>query len=95
VARLGTGFVIAYRSQPSGGVVPEVRLVFATQEGIVARDPQGRLLYLPVGEAARDGSQTDVSVAVDGRVLVSFIDGNGPTDNVLRLVRRQLSGCGD
>jgi hypothetical protein len=95
VASLGGGFVIAYRTQPSGSVVPEVRLVFATQEGIVARDSQGRLLYLPVVEASRDGSQTDVSVSVDGRVLVSFIDGNGPSDNVLRLVRRQLAGCGD
>lgn len=95
VARLGGGYVVAYRAIPDGASVTqsEIRVVFVSKEGNLNRDPQGRVLTFPLVPASRDGSRIQVKVSVEGQLLVAFVDGTDADQNVLRVVRRHLD-CG-
>ncbi len=95
IARLGGGYVVAYRAIPDGGVIkdPQIRLVFVSKEGNLSRDAQGRLITFPVTPAARDGSRVQVKVSVDGQLLIAFVDGSDSAENILRVVHRRLD-CG-
>jgi hypothetical protein len=92
IARLGGGYVIAYRAIPDGRVVtePEIRLAFVSKDGNLSKDPQGRLISFPVVSAARDGSPIQAEISVDGQLLLAFVDGSDSEENVLRVVRRRL-----
>lgn len=95
IARLGGGYVVAYRAIPDGVTVTrsEVRVVFVSKEGNLNRDAQGRVLTFPLVPAARDGSRIQVKVSVEGQLLIAFVDGNDSGENMLRVVRRRLD-CG-
>ncbi|MGD8859243.1 MAG: hypothetical protein PVI30_04475 [Myxococcales bacterium] len=95
IARLGGGYVVAYRAIPDGNTItsPQVRLAFVTKEGNVTKDPQGRVVTFPVAPATRDGSQIQVKVSVDGQIMLAFVDGSSADSNTLRIIRRRLD-CG-
>jgi hypothetical protein len=95
IARLGGGYVIAYRAIPDDGLIrdPQIRVVFVSKEGNVSRDRAGRVATFHVVPAARDGSRVQVKVSVDGQLLIAFVDGNASGDHKLRLLRRRLD-CG-
>lgn len=92
IARLGGGYVIAYRAIPDGRVItePEIRLTFVSKDGNLSKDPQGRLVSFPITPAARDGSPIQAEVSVDGQLLIAFVDGSDSEQNVLRVLRRRL-----
>ncbi len=92
IARLGGGYVIAYRAIPDGHVItePEVRLAFVSKDGNLSKDAQGRLISFPVVPAARDGSPIQAEISVDGQLLIAFVDGSDSAQNVLRVIRRRL-----
>jgi len=92
IARLGGGYVIAYRAIPDGHVItePEVRLAFVSKDGNLNKDAQGRLVTFPIVPAARDGSPIQAEVSVDGELLIAFVDGSDSAQNVLRVIRRRL-----
>lgn len=87
LARLGVGYVVAYRALPGGAVTkPEIRIMFISKEGNVQHDRLGRLMTYPIAEASGAGGRTTVRVSLDGQILVAFLDG---ADN-LRLARQRL-----
>jgi hypothetical protein len=92
IARLGGGYVIAYRAIPDGRVVtqPEIRLSFVSKDGNLSKDAQGRLISFKVVDAARDGSPIQAEISVDGQLLLAFVDGSDSEENTLRVVRRRL-----
>lgn len=92
IAALGGGYVIAYRALPDGVVVKqtEIRLVFVSKDGNLARDTNGRVTTFPVAPAARDGSRIQIAVSVDGQLLLAFVDGNDAGENLLRVIQKRL-----
>jgi hypothetical protein len=92
IARIGGGYVVAYRAIPNGGTItePQVRLAFISKEGNVTKDANGRVVTFPVVPATRDGSQIEVQASTDGQLMLAFVDGNDDAGNALRVVRRRL-----
>jgi hypothetical protein len=90
IARLGGGFVIAYRALPGGVITaPEIRLAFITPEGNIMKDAGGDLISYKVADAAESGGRVTVRVSTDGQLLIGFVDATA-AGNELRLVRRRL-----
>ena len=90
IARLGGGYVVAYRQIPSGAITKsEIRLTFITKQGDIMRDSVGRLVSYPVADAGLTGGRVTVRVSTDGQLLIGFVDSDA--DGVkLKLVRKRL-----
>ncbi|MDH5672855.1 MAG: hypothetical protein OEZ06_11945 [Myxococcales bacterium] len=95
LAPLGGGFVVAYRALPDGTAItqPEIRMLFISRDGALAKDNAGRPISFPVAPAAQDGSPIQVKVSVDGHVMMAFVDGGAGGEHMLRIIRRRLD-CG-
>lgn len=90
VARLGGGYVIAYRALPGGSVTEgEVRLTIVSKEGTLMRDSTGNLYTFKVASAGSGGGRTTLRVSNEGNLLVGFVDGDSSMRQ-LRLVRKRL-----
>jgi hypothetical protein len=90
LARLGGGYVVAFRSMPTGAdAKAEVRLMFVTKEGNLQRDSAGRVVTYPVAEAGETGGRVSVRVSTDGQLLVGFLDAS-ETGPKFRLIRKRL-----
>lgn len=93
ITELGDGYVVAYRALPDGAEVlsPEIRLLFVTREGSVARNPSGRPVTHRVAGSAMTGGRVSVRASIEGQLLVSWLDFNPNTgQNALKMVRRRL-----
>jgi hypothetical protein len=89
-ARLGGGYVIAYRALPGGPITEnEIRITFVSKEGILMRDGGGTLTSFKVASAGAATGRTTLRVSNDGQLLIGFIDGSGATTQ-FRLVRKRL-----
>lgn len=96
ITELGDGYVVAYRARPDGGEVlqPEIRLLYVTREGSVAKTPAGRPITHRVADAAMTGGRVSVRASIEGQLLISWLDIDAATGaSVLRMVRRRLD-CG-
>ena len=90
IARLGGGFVVAYRQLPAGAITKsEVRIAFITKEGDIQRDNAGRMISYPVADAGETGGRVTVRFSTDGELLVGFVDSDD-TGTKLKLVRKRL-----
>lgn len=90
IARLGAGYVVAYRALPGGPITQnEIRLAFLTPEGDVARNSVGEMISYKVADSGAGGGRTTVRVSNDGQLLIGYID-TVDSQTVLRLVRRRL-----
>ena len=90
LARLGGGYVVAFRSLPSSiDKETQVRLMFVTKEGNLQRDNAGRVITYPVAKASDTGGRVTVRVSTDGQLLIGFLDSTdaGPQ---FRLIRKRL-----
>jgi hypothetical protein len=89
-ARLGGGYVIAYRALPGGPITEnEIRITFVSKEGILMRDAGGTLTSFKVASAGAATGRTTLRVSNDGQLLIGFIDGSASTTQ-FRLVRKRL-----
>jgi hypothetical protein len=89
-ARLGGGYVIAYRALPGGAITEnEIRITFVSKEGTLMRDGGGTLVSFKVASAGTATGRTTLRVSNDGQLLIGFIDGNGSATQI-RLVRKRL-----
>ena len=90
-ARLGGGYVVAYRALPGGPITSsEVRITFISKEGNQQHDAQGQLLTYKIADASAGGGRVTVRVSNDGQLLVGFVDQAAGGGRVLRLVRKRL-----
>jgi hypothetical protein len=90
-ARLGGGYVVAYRALPGGPITsPEIRITFISKEGTLQHDASGSLLSYKLGEASSGGGRLTVRVSNDGQVLVGFVDTTSTGDKQVRLIRKRL-----
>jgi len=90
MARLGGGYVIAYRALPGGPITEgELRITFVSKEGTVMRDAAGTLISYKIGTAGAGGGRTTLRVSNDGQLLVGLVDTDG-TGTQIRLVRKRL-----
>jgi hypothetical protein len=90
MARLGGGYVIAYRALPGGLITEgELRITFVSKEGTLMRDAGGTLISYKIGSAGAGGGRTTLRVSNDGQLLVGLVDSNGASTQV-RLVRKRL-----
>jgi hypothetical protein len=88
---LGGGYAVVYRALPGDEILqPEVRLTFITKEGNVMRDGAGRLLSFHIGDATLANARTYVAVAVEGEIMIAWIDADASGRNALKVVRRRL-----
>ncbi|HKP64277.1 MAG TPA: hypothetical protein VJV78_46390 [Polyangiales bacterium] len=89
-ARLGGGYVVAYRAMPGGPITsPEIRVTFISKEGTLQHDPQGGLLSYKLADASGAGGRVTVRVSTDGELLVSYVDAT-PNGEQLKLIRKRL-----
>jgi hypothetical protein len=89
-ARLGGGYVIAYRALPGGAITEnEIRITFVSKEGILMRDAGGTLVSFKVASAGQATGRTTLRVSNDGQLLIGFIDGSASTTQ-FRVVRKRL-----
>jgi len=90
LARLGGGYVVAYRSlATSTEPEPQVRLLFVTKEGNLQRDGAGRVLTYPVASASPTGGRLTVRVSTDGQLLLGFLDASDQGAR-FRVIRKRL-----
>lgn len=90
LARLGGGYIVAYRALPGGTITTAgIRFLIISKEGNVQHDSYGRVISYPLADASGAGGRTTVQVSTDGEILVGFLDGNGN----LRMARQRLD-CG-
>jgi hypothetical protein len=90
LARLGGGYVVAFRSLPEDpDAKPEIRIMFVTKEGNLQKDSVGRLITYPVTEASASGGRVSVRVSADGQLLIGFLDATDAGIK-LRLLRKRL-----
>jgi hypothetical protein len=88
LARLGDGYVIAYRTLPTDKAPQSrVSLTFVTKEGNTRLDSAGRLVSYPIADAGTGGGRITARVSVDGQLLVVFVDGEA---GKLRVIRKRL-----
>lgn len=90
LARLGGGYVVAFRSLPvDAQSQSEIRIMFVTKEGNLQKDSVGRVVTYPVTAASPTGGRVSVRVSTDGQLLIGFLDGTD-TGIKLRLIRKRL-----
>jgi hypothetical protein len=90
LARLGGGYVVAYRALPGGTVAePGIRILFIGKEGNLQRTKTGNLITYPLAATSNADARVTVRVSRDGQILVAFLDGEGH----LRMARKRLD-CG-
>lgn len=92
IARLGGGYVVAFRSMTDPAATRgEIRLVFVTKEGNLQRDSGGRVLSYVIAEASTTGGRVTARVSRDGQLLVGFVDiAESASSPQLRLIRKRL-----
>jgi hypothetical protein len=89
-ARVGGGYVVAYRALPGGGITaPEIRMTVITKDGKTTRDAQGDLVSYKLADAGEGGGRLTVRLSNDGQLLVGFADASASTKQ-FRLVRKRL-----
>lgn len=79
VARWGAGWVVAFRHKVNGDPQNTIRLAFIDTAGNIAG-------FRSIANASAFGGPTQVRVAVDGRILVSWTDEEG-ADTKVRALR--------
>lgn len=85
VAKLPTGFAVAYRALPSVGVtVPQIRAHFLDAFGRIVGDSA-------VALAEPTGGQTTIEAATDGRIVLSWTDTD---DEAISTLRALIMPCG-
>lgn len=93
ITEIGDGYVVAYRALPDGTVVtnPEIRMVFVTREGTVARDGTGRAISHKIADATLTGGRITIRASIEGQLLLSWLDFNATTgENALKMTRQRL-----
>jgi hypothetical protein len=67
---------------------------FLTREGTLIRDAAGRALSTLIAPATVSTGRTSVAVALDGQLMIGWIDADpAGQGNLLKVVRRRLN-CG-
>jgi hypothetical protein len=90
LARLGGGYVVAYRQLANAdNPVSDVRLLFITKEGNVTRDSTGHTLSYHVADADSGGGKVSVRVSTDGQLAIGFLDSSSGTRK-FKIVRKRL-----
>jgi hypothetical protein len=90
LARLGGGYVVAYRQLANASnTVSDVRLLFVTKEGNVTRDATGHTLSYHVADADSGGGKVSVRVSTDGQLLIGFLDSSSGSRK-FKIVRKRL-----
>jgi len=93
LARLGGGYVVAYRSVfPEEPARAEIRIQFLTKEGNLQRDSAGNIASYTIAEASATGGRVTARVSQDGQLLVGFLDSAAASDQSsrFRLIRKRL-----